>query len=1000
MAGRAGAGWICACMLTLLLTVPAPGAGQSITRGTLEGTVTDATGKALIGANIWITDSESGATWRLRSDRAGRFRLALLSPGDYDVLVEELGYQPQRISGVPVRPGANRRLEVTLSTTTLPVSQIEAGPAPRAVADSRAGVSQWFAPFEVSRLPENRREFSELGRLSTTSDINLATEGLPSSLSEIAVDGVPYSPARHRDLAVDPGAFVFPRSTLHSAELVTNGLDVEWSEAAGAYLSGYSTKGSDRPELRLLGDWQAGVLTTSDTFNGRDIGTHSFRGGAVFSGPIISDTAHVVLGLEAQRLETPLPQPWEIDTLDAALVGVASGFGVNIAPYTSPRVATTDLLSGYSRFDWQLASAHAISVRGNIASIRAGGNEKRDPDLGPDHAASLGAELEGLDLAGAATLASRFSNLLSQELRVGVDFSERDYKQTGPPMTRIVDGGQAFGNDPTLPAKFERLTVRASETLHFSLPRHQLKLGIAGLYTSDEQRYAYARAGEYIFGGVGEFDRLEGVYSGATGAAPVAKFRNWQLAAYLQDVWTAVPGLDVLLGLRYEYEVLDSDAIRRNEDWREITGIDNAGIEDKIHKFSPRFGFLWDVSQRGVWFIRGGAAIYHDRVDAGVFGEAVAQDGPVEFQRGVGTLGSWPLLPSLAQAPLQGTRLSLLGPDFQPPRTGRISLGFTRLLERGSALHLSGVYRYTDHLPRRADLNLPLAPTGRDQYGRPIYGNLVQSGSLIAAEPGSNRRFTDFDLVSALNADGVSSFWGFTVTLERHANDWLDLLASYTYSWTDDDWLSGSGGGPDVQLTPFPDSLAGVDWADGRSDFDVPHRLVLGTEWKLRSPLQGLRLAAFYRFQTGQPFTPGFRDGVDANGDGSARNDPAFVDPAITGMDALLQEWDCLADQAGEFVERNSCRGPDTHRLDARLALGVVNFSGHPVELGVDLLNALDTDTGLRDRALYLIDRNATIATDPDGTVTLPLVVNPRFGEALVRRTSGRSLRLGLRVGL
>jgi hypothetical protein len=161
-----------------------------------------------------------------------------------------------------------------------------------------------------------------------------------------------------------------------------------------------------------------------------------------------------------------------------------------------------------------------------------------------------------------------------------------------------------------------------------------------------------------------------------------------------------------------------------------------------------------------------------------------------------------------------------------------------------------------------------------------------------------------------------------------------------------------------------------------------------------------LRLGAFYRYQSGRPFTPGFRDGVDANGDGSAQNDPAFVDPAIVGMDALLAEWDCLADQAGEFAERNSCRGPGIHRLDARLALGVYDFRGHPVELVVDLLNAFDADTGLRDHALVLIDRNGTIQMDPDGTVTLPLVVNPRFGEELIRRTSGRSLRLGLRVGL
>src|SRR5690606_30255587 len=79
------------------------------------------------------------------------------------------------------------------------------------------------------------------------------------------------------------------------------------------------------------------------------------------------------------------------------------------------------------------------------------------------------------------------------------------------------------------------------------------------------------------------------------------------------------------------------------------------------------------------------------------------------------------------------------------------------------------------------------------------------------------------------------------------------------------------------------------DWADGRSDFDVPHRLAVGAE--LRLPiLAGVSIAGVYRYQSGYPFTPGFRDGVDMNGDGSGRNDPAFVDNAIPGTDELVRQ--------------------------------------------------------------------------------------------------------------
>ena len=48
-------------------------------------------------------------------------------------------------------------------------------------------------------------------------------------------------------------------------------------------------------------------------------------------------------------------------------------------------------------------------------------------------------------------------------------------------------------------------------------------------------------------------------------------------------------------------------------------------------------------------------------------------------------------------------------------------------------------------------LNLPVNATGADQYGRPLYGALRQVGSLVAAVPGSNRRFGEFDAVNAID---------------------------------------------------------------------------------------------------------------------------------------------------------------------------------------------------------------------------------------------------------
>jgi hypothetical protein len=160
-----------------------------------------------------------------------------------------------------------------------------------------------------------------------------------------------------------------------------------------------------------------------------------------------------------------------------------------------------------------------------------------------------------------------------------------------------------------------------------------------------------------------------------------------------------------------------------------------------------------------------------------------------------------------------------------------------------------------------------------------------------------------------------------------------------------------------------------------------------------------VRVAAFYRYRSGRPFTPGLRDGVDANADGSARNDPAFVDGTLPGMADLLAAWSCLAEQNGRFVERNSCRAPGVHTLDARLA--VFPSLRVPVSLVVDALNVLDADPADVDRALYLLDPVAPLVVDPaSGAVAVPLLVNPQFGEPVRRWAEGRRVRVGLRVEL
>jgi hypothetical protein len=149
-------------------------------------------------------------------------------------------------------------------------------------------------------------------------------------------------------------------------------------------------------------------------------------------------------------------------------------------------------------------------------------------------------------------------------------------------------------------------------------------------------------------------------------------------------------------------------------------------------------------------------------------------------------------------------------------------------------------------------------------------------------------------------------------------------------------------------------------------------------------PIGPLTLGGLYRYESGAPFTPGFRPGVDANGDGGDDNDPVFVDDAIPGVTDVFAEWDCLSTQVGAFAARNSCREPGSHRLDLRLT--VTPPASDP--LGAHH----STGPAFGERRRTARSRSAgrshgTVRRIQDGVTTVPLIANPAFKNVLARRT-------------
>ena len=139
--------------------------GQGISRGTITGSVADATGAVIPGVQVTVTNAATGEVRVVESNESGVYVVSAIAAGDYDIAAELAGFQRQVLRGISLeaeqRLGVNLELQVGEVTTTVEVS----GAAP--VLDTESGeVSALISSVQVAEMPINGRNWSQFGRLA------------------------------------------------------------------------------------------------------------------------------------------------------------------------------------------------------------------------------------------------------------------------------------------------------------------------------------------------------------------------------------------------------------------------------------------------------------------------------------------------------------------------------------------------------------------------------------------------------------------------------------------------------------------------------------------------------------------------------------------------------------------------------------------------------------------------------------------------------------------
>ena len=91
---------------------------QIATTTSLVGTVTDASGKTVPGAKVTATNTGTHDVYTATTSEPGYYNIQFVAVGDYQIQVEQSGFQVSRVMGIHVDINATVRTDVTLQSGT------------------------------------------------------------------------------------------------------------------------------------------------------------------------------------------------------------------------------------------------------------------------------------------------------------------------------------------------------------------------------------------------------------------------------------------------------------------------------------------------------------------------------------------------------------------------------------------------------------------------------------------------------------------------------------------------------------------------------------------------------------------------------------------------------------------------------------------------------------------------------------------------------------------
>lgn len=634
-------------------------AQTTISTGSIQGTVRDASGAVLPGAKITITNQATGSMVQVTTSPAGTYTSGALMPARYTVRIEAPGFRTTQLS-VAVQVGVT-----TAGNATMQVGQanqiVEVRASANQVDTEQVTVQGILTAQQIDKLPINGRNFLDLAQLEPGVQIqdggnfdptkngfsSISFGGRFGRTARIEVDGVDVS-----DEEVGTTTQNFPASAIQEFQIEQSSLDLSTELTSSGAVNVVTRSGTNGFHGEAYGQFRDHNLTAhlpggTDTYFQRN------QYGGSFGGPIIRDKLFVFLA--AERTQQALNAP----VIPSAPFSSLTGF------FNSPFRET----EAEGRLDWQIKPSnyhffYRISYDQNkdVATYLPNTFQPfNNVNHNPSHAA-------GLDFTtGAYTHSIRFGYM---KFRNGITDAVAGSNILNPaPQLELAIGSDPFCLTPGLDAfcsgpnylapqatiqsnhefKYDGSRVYKTHILRYGAAFNHIHEGgnayflslgpavnaaltdCAGVsFCNPANPLTYPAANVVLGNGQGFSSELPAFGLPGGGQGP-----DNRLLLYFGDSWKLRPNLTLLYGIRYNRDTgrTDSDiapipcsalapslaaplAAAGTPCSGNILDLWGRGLGDRVRQpnsnFGPQLGIAWDPSKQGKTVFRAGIGLFYE----------------------------------------------------------------------------------------------------------------------------------------------------------------------------------------------------------------------------------------------------------------------------------------------------------------------------------------------------------------------------------------------------